>query len=66
MKRVELIKRLRQIAKERGYLMELTEGGRHSMLRFDGRPVTPIPRHNEIEQNTANGILREAQKWQKR
>ena len=38
MKRAELIKRLRRIAKERGYAMELTEGGRHSCSDLMGSP----------------------------
>lgn len=66
MKRAELLKMLARIAAERGYSMSVTEGKRHSMLRFDGIAVTTIPRHRKITRETANGILEVATTWKKR
>jgi len=58
-KRTELLKRLRQIAKERGVTFDPTEGGSHTKVRLGDSFVT-VPRHNEINELTANGILRDA------
>ena len=63
MKRVQLIKLLRQIAKERGHSMELTKVN-GTLWTFDSSLVTPIPHQDEIEQNTTKGILRKRQEKQ--
>ena len=52
MKRKELVKRLRI----RGWVL-LREGGNHSVFS-DGVRTTSIPRHKEINDNTANAILK--------
>jgi len=52
MKRKELVKRLRI----RGWVL-LREGGNHSVFS-DGVRTISIPRHKEINDNTANAILK--------
>lgn len=56
MKRRDLIKQINAIAKERGVTAEYTEGGSHTKVTVAGRQ-TVIPRHNEINEHTARGIL---------
>ena len=56
MKRRDLI---RQLEKE-GW--ELTSGAKHDMMKNPSKPSIkiPIPRHTEIDEYTAKGILKEA------
>jgi len=56
-KRGELIKRIAKIAKRKGTTAIFTEGGRHTHVQLGDRQTT-IPRHNEINERTANGILK--------
>ena len=63
MKRARLLKTLRQIAAANGVQMEEIEGGRHTKIRFGGRHVTVVPRHNEISEQTARSIIRDAENW---
>lgn len=58
MKRTDLIKRLRKIAKASGSELVLTEGGSHTKAAIGNR-MTVIPRHNEINEITAKAILRQ-------
>jgi len=50
-KRKDVIKNLRQIAKELGLQFELPEGGQHSKAMFNGKFAVTIPRHNERSTN---------------
>lgn len=60
MKRTDLVKRVKNMAKTAGVPFELMrEGGKHTIYSLDGN-VLPIPRHNEINELTANGILKQA------
>jgi mRNA interferase HicA len=58
-KRAELLKQLRRLAKDRGVKFEVTEGGSHSKVWLGERFVI-VPRHREINELTAKGILRDA------
>lgn len=55
MKRGELIKKINGIAKTQGETVTYTEGGRHTQL---GDKQATIPRHNEINELTARGIIK--------
>ncbi len=59
----DVIKNLRQIAKELGLQFELHEGGQQSKAMFNGKFAVTIPRHNEINELTAKGLLRDAKAW---
>lgn len=63
MKRTELVKRLRQIAKSKGVEMTMTEGGNHTKVRFDREVVTIIARHNEVTERTARASIEAAENW---
>ena len=60
MKKQALIRRLRGIAKDRGVALRLLRQGRHEVWQF-GEERLVIPRHSEIDEHTARGILRQAQ-----
>lgn len=51
------MKELRKIAKKAGAEMEVSEGGSHTIVTIGDRRTT-VPRHNEINELTAKGILR--------
>jgi mRNA interferase HicA len=55
-KRKELVKRLRIL----GWVL-LREGGHHSVFT-DGVRTISVPRHKEINENTAKAILKAAKK----
>lgn len=59
MKRAELIKRLRKLAKQRGVTFGIDEGGRgpHAKVWLGTRTL-PLPRHTEINELTAKSILK--------
>ena len=55
MKRKDLIRQLKQ----NGW--EIIHGGNHDLAKHPDRKVKlTIPRHNEINEHTAKGILRDA------
>ena len=55
MKRLDLIKKLRAAG------WKITSGGNHDMAEHPSKPgKIPIPRHNEINEYTAKGILKAA------
>jgi hypothetical protein len=58
-KRTELLRQLRKIAREKGLVFEMKEGGVHSKVWIGDRFVT-VPRHSEVNELTAKGILRDA------
>ncbi|MBB6333657.1 hypothetical protein [Schaalia hyovaginalis] len=57
MKRVDLMKRLATIAKQRGEELIVVEGGSHTKVRI-GQAITMVPRHREISEGTARGIIK--------
>lgn len=57
MKRVDLLKKLATIAKERGEKLTITEGGNHTKV-WIGHKMTPVPRHREIAEGTVRTILK--------
>lgn len=57
MKRTELLKRARRIARDNGTNFDqLREGGAHTVFVVQGQRVS-IPRHAEIKDRLANDIL---------
>lgn len=61
MKRGDLVKRLRQTAKAKGLELEtVREGANHTLYRI-GSKQFPVPRHREINEMTAQGILKQAE-----
>lgn len=66
MKRTELLRSLRQQAKASGTSFELVrQGAGHEVWRFGSVMVT-VPRHREINERTAQGIIRTATGGSKR
>ena len=57
MKRRELEKRLNRLAREHNAAAIWSEGGNHSKVSIQGVETT-VPRHNEIDELTARGIIR--------
>ncbi|MDM7887146.1 hypothetical protein QUG98_01655 [Curtobacterium sp. RHCJP20] len=58
MKRADLLRRLDRLAADTGVDFRLhRHGGRHDVYRFGGATVI-VPRHREIEEQTARAILR--------
>lgn len=57
MKRTDLLKQLRAIAKQKGLQYEESEGGRHTKVVI-GTSQTAVPRHNDINELTAKGIIK--------
>ena len=59
MKRRELLKRIRDAAKANGLALEQTrEGANHTIFRLGGFEF-PVPRHNEINEYTAQAIMKD-------
>jgi mRNA interferase HicA len=59
MKRKDILKRLAAIAKSEGFPLVLTEGGRHTKAQI-GPHVTYVPRHAEVNELTAQEIVKQA------
>lgn len=59
MKRKDLLNEAKRIAKERGEMYNLTEGGSHSLIWFGDVRAAVVPRHNEINEITAKAILKQ-------
>lgn len=57
-KRRDLIKRLKDIAKQRGVTYTEKEGGAHTIVAVGGQQ-TSVPRHSEINEITASKIIRQ-------
>lgn len=55
MKRTDLLKKILAAG------CELAEGGRHTLVLKNGNLITTIPRHKEINELTAKGILKKLQ-----
>lgn len=62
MKRTDLLKSLQGTAKGKGHkLLVVREGGNHTIYCI-GTWEFPVPRHREINELTAQGILKRAEK----
>lgn len=57
MKRRDLLKKLKAIAKAEGLEVEMREGGSHTVVTIGGRQTT-VPRHNEVNEITAKAIIK--------
>jgi mRNA interferase HicA len=55
-KRNDLIKTLKQIARDQGVDYREQEGARHTKV-WVGSKQTVVPRHNEVNERTAQGII---------
>jgi hypothetical protein len=64
-RRKDIEKRLRAIAKSKGVEVTFDEGGNHTIVRFDGTKVSVLPRHSEVNEFTARAVLRDAEQWEK-
>lgn len=64
LRRTELVKRIRKIAKAKNATATFDEGSSHTIVRFNGRKVTLVGRHNEIPEWTARGALRDVERWE--
>lgn len=61
MKQADLVKRVRKMAKEVDLSFELKrEGGNHTIYELGGKKIV-VPRHREINELTAKGILKTAE-----
>ncbi|MBX9698128.1 MAG: type II toxin-antitoxin system HicA family toxin [Acetobacteraceae bacterium] len=59
MRSADLLRRLRRLATRRGWSLEITEGGRHTRVRLQGR-FAPVPRHAaDLPSGTLRAILRQ-------
>ncbi|MEI6623434.1 MAG: hypothetical protein WCP28_16165 [Actinomycetes bacterium] len=71
MKRAVLLAKISKAAGKQGAVWELhREGGNHSICTLNG-DVIPVPRHNEINEITATGIMKQCEfalgeKWWKK
>ncbi|PDQ36488.1 MAG: hypothetical protein B5766_00655 [Candidatus Lumbricidophila eiseniae] len=62
MKRRDLDKKITEIAKNHNAVVEITHGGSHDHCKINGLPITTLPRHREINEMTARGILNKLRK----
>ena len=59
MKRADLLRKIERAAKDKGVeFVPVREGGSHSIFRCGSQSVT-VPRHREINELTARGIMRD-------
>ncbi|BDR54067.1 hypothetical protein KIMH_01780 [Bombiscardovia apis] len=57
MRRKRLEKRIAQIARANGLTTQWEEGANHSKVTV-GKALAMVPRHREINEHTAQGIIR--------
>ena len=62
MRRQKLIALIATAARESGIAFELVRQGNHEVWRC-GAKVFPVPRHREINEHTARGIMRSLEPW---
>lgn len=62
MKRRDIVKKLKRLAKEHSLPYYEKEGGNHTKCYIGEAHVT-LPRHKEINELTAQGIIKEAHAW---
>jgi len=60
-KRRDLVKQINQIAKDNNHTPIWSEGGNHTKVTL-GTTIITVPRHNEINELTAQAILSKARK----
>ncbi len=60
MRRRDLLKRIRQAAKEANVAFRLEEGGNHTKLWLDNEWTT-VPRHNQLDERLAAEIFKQVQ-----
>lgn len=59
MKSADLLRRLNRLATRRGWEIEITEGGGHTRVRFNGQRST-VPRHAaDLKTGTFRAILKQ-------
>ncbi|MGW5519243.1 hypothetical protein [Nocardia africana] len=58
-KRRDIIKAIRDAANEQDLTIEVTEGGNHTLIVLDGMKI-PVPRHNEVREQTTRSIYKQA------
>ncbi|MEV4470633.1 hypothetical protein [Nonomuraea sp. NPDC049504] len=56
MRKRDLERRMRRLAREYGVSVRSTEGGSHTKWHA-GSEAMPVPRHSEVNERTAKGIL---------
>lgn len=59
-RRRDILRKLRKGAKDAQVDVEEKEGGRHTLLIFDGLRI-PVPRHTDIPDRDAQNIYKEAE-----
>lgn len=59
MKRADLEKQIKNMAKHAGVDYTRTQGGNHVVYRFPRARPIPIPRHTEVGDNLARTILKQ-------
>jgi mRNA interferase HicA len=63
MKRRDLVRQVRLMARASGVTFDLARhGSRHDVFRV-GDLLVVVPRHNELNELTAQGILRDVQRY---
>lgn len=71
MKRKDLLREAKRLAKDRGDELQLREGGSHSIIQIGNDSPVSVPRHseineiNEINEITAKAILKQLNKKSK-
>ena len=58
-KRRDIIKAIRDAANEQDLTIEVAEGGNHTLIVLDGMKI-PVPRHNEVREQTTRSIYKQA------
>jgi hypothetical protein len=56
MRKRDLERQMRKLAKEYGVAVRSSEGGSHTKW-YAGSEAMPVPRHSEVNERTAKGIL---------
>lgn len=65
MKRKDLLREAKRLAKDRGEELQLREGGSHSIIQIGNDSPVSVPRHSEINEITAKAILKKLSKKSK-
>ncbi len=65
MKKRDLLKEMRKIARENQATFDYAVGGKHDKFRVNGMSI-PVPRHTEIREPTARAILHMCRTYAKR
>lgn len=57
MKRIDLLREIRRLT--RGLDVTLREGGGHTKVLINGKLVTTVPRHREVNEHTAREVVKD-------